>query len=236
VQPDGAPVSAAGAAPTIGIGGHTPWPLPLDEDTRALGWQDAWRTLGADAPAGLRERLEAAWSEPGRHYHDTRHLGECLALLQAWRSAAERPAEVALALWFHDAVYDPHARDSEARSAAWAGAALAEADDAARRVAALVLATRHDDAPSDGAGDTALLQDIDLAVLGSPPDRFDAYDRDVRLEYGHLPDAAWRAGRAAVLRAFLGRPRLYRTAAAAAQLEAQARANLRRALDRLEAA
>lgn len=216
----------------------TAWPPPLDADARAAGWRDAWAALALAPPIGLRERLEAAWGEPRRRYHDASHLGECLALLRRWQGAAERPAEVALALWFHDAVYDPRAADNEARSAAWARSDLTAAGapaDVARRVAGLVMATRHDAATPDAGRDAALLLDIDLAVLGSPPARFDRYDRDVRLEYAQVPEAAYRHGRAAVLRGFLARPRIYRLDACAALLEAPARANLDGAIARLEA-
>ena len=51
----------------------------------------------------------AAWSEPNRDYHDQRHLRECLALWARWRDHSPRAGEVAIALSFHDAIYDPQA-------------------------------------------------------------------------------------------------------------------------------
>ena len=67
--------------------------------------------------------------------------------------------------------------------------------------------------------------DADLAVLAAEPSRYQAYARGVRAEYTHVDDAAWRTGRAAVLRAFLDRPAIYRTAPMRNQ-EHRARANL----------
>jgi predicted metal-dependent HD superfamily phosphohydrolase len=99
-------------------------------------------------------------------------------------------------------------------------------------VEALVLATRHR-APAQGA-DAQLLVDIDLAILGSPPARFEAFERDVRKEYGWVPGFRYRRKRAAVLRSFLARVPLYHTAPARELLEAQARINLAGAVARLD--
>ena len=110
------------------------YPAPLDDATLGATWDAAWSSLGWPAPAGLRAELMAAWSEPHRHYHDQRHLRECLALWTRWRDHSRRPGEVAIALWFHDAIYDPHASGNELNSAAWASRSLsAPARTATRR-------------------------------------------------------------------------------------------------------
>jgi predicted metal-dependent HD superfamily phosphohydrolase len=196
-------------------------------------WQRLWRELGArEVNGGLMSQLVAAYSEPHRHYHTLQHLRECLAHCEAAGSLARRPAEVELALWFHDAVYDATRGDNEARSAAWARASvLAASCDAqvADRIAALVLATQDHVAPDD-APDAALLLDIDLAILGTSYARFDEYGRQVRAEYAHVDDAAFAAGRRRVLQGFLQRPRIYRTDAFHDALDQRARENLRRAL------
>ena len=81
-------------------------------------WRTAWRDMGLAAPQGLFERLHAAWSEPWRHYHTPQHLDECLDALARERPQARAPGKIALALFFHDAVYELQAADNEARSAA----------------------------------------------------------------------------------------------------------------------
>ena len=75
-------------------------------------------------------------------------------------------------------------------------------------------------------GDTAVLLDADLAVLGSEPAAYQAYVTGVRAEYAHLDADAWRVGRAAVLRDLLGRRPLYATAPGRARWEARAGANM----------
>ncbi len=220
------------------------WPDPLDDAAAAATWRGAWSTLGLTPPAGERERLEAAWSGPGRAYHALEHLRECLAWWLRWRDAASHPAEVALALWYHDAVYDARSHDNEARSAAWARDVVGNSavdlaagmvthrhpgpSAAADRVHGLVMATCHR-APAVGP-DAQLLVDIDLAILGSPPARFARYDADVRREYAWVPEDVYRARRVEVLSQFLAMPRLYHGERAHALLEDAARRNLATAI------
>ncbi|CAL9468414.1 hypothetical protein SUDANB120_02788 [Streptomyces sp. enrichment culture] len=185
----------------------------------------------ADRDAGpYADRLLAAWSEPQRRYHTTAHLADVLAridVLSADAPAADRAA-VELAAWFHDAVYRPDRSENEERSAALAERALRElgiAEDRTAEVARLVrLTTTHDPAPGDTNGE--VLCDADLAVLAADPDAYAAYAAAVRAEYGFVPDDAFRAGRAAVLRQLLDLPRLFRTPYGAAHWEAPARRNL----------
>jgi len=201
-------------------------------------WQRLWNELGArTVNGGLMNQLVAAYSERHRHYHTLQHLRECLAHLEASGSLAQRPAEVELALWFHDAVYDPRRQDNEARSAAWAGDSVRAAgcDEAiAQRVHALVLATQAH-AGEGGDRDTQLLLDIDLSILGATPQRFAEYERQIRAEYAHVDEAAFRAGRARVLQGFLARPFVYLTAPYREALEARAKVNMGQALAALQA-
>ncbi|HEX2545895.1 MAG TPA: N-methyl-D-aspartate receptor NMDAR2C subunit [Ramlibacter sp.] len=201
-------------------------------------WRRLWGELGARTiDGGLFNQLVAAYSQKHRHYHTLQHLRECLANLDAAASLAQRPAEVELALWFHDAVYDPRRDDNEEESAAWAQRAVIAAgcsEEVARRVAALVLATKAHDASAADA-DTRLLVDIDLAILGAAPARFADYERQVRAEYAHVPEEAFDTGRMRVLEGFVAREHLYATDAFRAALEQRARDNLTNSLAQLKA-
>jgi len=199
-------------------------------------WRAVWRELGAKSgDEALYRDLLACWSEGHRRYHTLQHLRECMAQFDPVREMARHPAEVELALWFHDAFYDPRRSDNEERSADWARDCVLRAGvpaDVAGRVHALVMATRHQAVPEDP--DAQLLVDVDLSILGAEPARFDESDRQIREEYAHVPDGEFRAGRRRVLREFLARPRLYSTEHFHSALDARARDNLRRALARLE--
>ncbi|HTH09764.1 MAG TPA: N-methyl-D-aspartate receptor NMDAR2C subunit [Acidovorax sp.] len=191
-------------------------------------WHRCWSGLGAQGDGlPIMQSLLCAYAEPQRHYHTQQHLSECLALFERHGSLAEHPAEVEIALWFHDAVYDVKAGNNEARSAAWARQALDQACASAERVdrvEALIMATRHEVAPQ--GQDQYLLIDIDLAILGAPRSRFDEYEAQVRREYGWVPAIIYRRKRRDVLRGFAGRGHIYSTQALRDALEGSARENL----------
>ena len=180
--------------------------------------------------------LTSRYSEAHRHYHTLEHLNACLRHLGDQRALAHRPAEVALALWFHDAIYDIGASDNELRSADWARNVLLEHGgnpDVAQRVHALIMVTRHDQPPQ--TPDQALLLDVDLAILGAPAPVFDAYEQQIMREYQAVPSAAFRSNRTRILQGFLDRPRIYHSEAFHDARESQARDNLMRSIRALAA-
>ena len=194
-------------------------------------WLRYARGIGiAGSTIPLLTQLIAAWSEPQRHYHTLRHLQECLERLENWGRNSPVRNELGIALWFHDAIYDTTRPDNEDRSARWASKALKllAADPLAiGLVGRFVRATKHHSSPRRVDG-LDLMLDIDLAVLGADRARFEEYERQVRLEYSHVPDDAFAHGRAEFVDSMLQRGRLFRTDAAHAELEARARQNLMR--------
>lgn len=184
-------------------------------------------------------RLDAGYREPYRAYHAWPHIEAMLAGLDEVRRAPEFASahfdEVEMAIFFHDAVYDPRRDDNEAKSAelfrVYAGKHAAIGAEGVERIAAMILATaKHLPDPDISM---RLLLDLDLAVLGSTPERYAAYVQAVRKEYAFVPDAAWRDGRAAVMKHFLARERLYQTDVFHARHEQQARINIAFEIDRI---
>jgi predicted metal-dependent HD superfamily phosphohydrolase len=199
-------------------------------------WCALWRRLGARSdPRPLHEEISRAYSEPHRHYHTLEHIAHVLALFDGARDCLRDPDAGELALWLHDFVYDPRARDNEARSAAYAARILDEGGvkpGVANRVTALIMATCHLGPPEDP--DARYVVDADLSILGGTPAEFDRYERQVRLEYAFRSEAEWREGRTRILRAFLERPRIFLTSEFD-RFESPARANLERSLRHLAA-
>lgn len=216
------------------IDGRAGTALP-PERLGAPRWQEMWRGL-APGPAdeALRAELLAHYAQAHRKYHALHHLEACLAHFDAVRGQAAHPAEVEVALWFHDAIYVVRAPDNESRSADWARDALrrAGADEAvAQRVHALVMATRHDVAPR--TADEGLLLDVDLAILGAPPALFDAYEAQIFEEFAAVPRDTFRANRRRILQGFLDREWIFNTATFRTQRERAARDNLQRSVQAL---
>lgn len=185
----------------------------------------------------MTPKLEAAYAEPHRRYHTREHIEQCLALLDKVPDLMDSERQILeFAIWWHDAVYDPRASDNEAKSAEMAKADLRDFDGVSihsrEEVARLIrLTAGHEVEEDDRLGE--ILVSIDLAVLGAPADRYDAYARAVREEYAHVPDDAWRQGRAAVLQRFLDAQVIFPDPAFAEWLDAQARDNLSRELSSL---
>ena len=195
-------------------------------------WQSAWAGLGvATANNELYQRILNSYAELHRHYHTLQHIRECFAHFDQIHHLCQRPAELALAIWFHDAVYDVRANDNEQNSARWARACLDAAtlpSEISQRVSQLIRSTAHHSIPQDN--DEKLLSDIDLCIFSSNQVRFDEYERQVRAEYGWVPGFVYRRERKKVLNSFLQRPAIYFSPYFYERHEVAARHNLRRSL------
>ena len=201
-------------------------------------WVETWRQLGVGDSPALRRLLGdvlGRYSESHRHYHTQQHLAECFEKVQDIIALAHHPAEVNVGLWFHDAIYDTRRHDNEEQSADWARNAARElgaSAEIAQRIHELIMVTRH--AAEPRGIDAQVLVDADLSILGAPSARFQEYEAQVRREYAWVPDDAFRAGRATILKQLLGRPHLFSTASFRARYESQARRNLEQSLVDLE--
>lgn len=198
---------------------------------RDLELEVAWqRHVTADR--ALLDGLLARHREKHRRYHTATHVAWVIRHVD--ELAAEEPMEhldeVIAAAFYHDAVYEPTYPANERASARLARRDLASigwSDDAVDRVGSMIEATEHGASATEPAtGDTAILLDADLAILGADPAGYSTYVAGIRAEYRHVSDDDWRAGRAEVLHRFLERPTIYLTATGRDRWEARARANL----------
>jgi predicted metal-dependent HD superfamily phosphohydrolase len=161
-------------------------------------------------------------------------------------SDTKDPLSLELALWLHDLIYDTNSADNEERSAEFASYLLNKLtlpQNITKRVKELILATKHDGRESGresgretiGSGDTsatdfAYVRDIDLSILGAPPNEYKDYIKAVRKEYAQYSEKQFNEGRVRFLRQFLAKDRIYKTEFFFDRFEDRARDNLFREL------
>jgi predicted metal-dependent HD superfamily phosphohydrolase len=222
--------------------------MPANVAALAARWRDSWQRFGIasqDVEAAGKPLLDA-YAGPARFYHGLQHLEDVIWYLD-WAKTAmmttkelveltpgERVkmfGEVELALFYHDAVYDPKTKDNEEKSRDWF---LRDArrfglpDDISEDVAHLIELTMHH--KNAISLPECVMADCDLSILGAEPEKFRAYDKNIRREYAHVPAAAYKLGRRKVLQGFLDQPQIFKTRAFFKYYEAQARMNLQTAL------
>jgi Uncharacterized protein conserved in bacteria len=189
-------------------------------------FQRAFAAAKLAVPKGVFEALADRYREPHRAFHTLQHIGECLNFLKQVRSA---PPAAALALWFHDAVFDPQRSDNEERSAAWAKTVIGNGALAAQ-VEKMILATKHGAATIDVF--ERMVADADLAILAAAEPRYSEYEAQVRREYAWLDDAAYKMERFKLLRSYADRVYIFGTPEFR-NLETRARKNLERSINAL---
>jgi predicted metal-dependent HD superfamily phosphohydrolase len=197
-------------------------------------WQRVCDLLCVDVSSCIAQKtyqqLIAYYAGFERAYHNLQHLSECLTWCHQVAPLIQQPMQIELALWFHDAIYDPQAANNELQSALWAKDFLASVnidESLIKMINDLIMATQHHQA--DNIQQQWLL-DIDLAILGSPSARFEQYQQQIRQEYAFVGESIYQQKRRQVLQSFYDRPRIYQTDFFFKQLERQAKLNLKQAL------
>lgn len=178
----------------------------------------------------VSDDLFGRYSEIHRTYHNLSHIDRMLSWFDASAQGAD---DVELAIWFHDAIYEPLDSQNEAKSARYFGDCFGKFIEPQRAgdVERLIIAT-DPKRPRSGHADEDLLIDIDLSILGASPKDYETYRVAVRSEYAVVSEVDFAAGRRSILQRFLA-GRIYATAFFA-QLESQARSNIENELGNLE--
>lgn len=187
-------------------------------------WDDRRRSSNSNE---VFEMLVKAYSEEHRHYHNLLHVAEMLNELGHCSNA------LYMAVWFHDVIYDPKAKDNEERSAELAEQKCIEvgySEEFADDVKRLVMATKHVTEPE--THEEKLICDADLAIFASS--RVDEYDAAIRQEYSFIPEEIYMQRRKDVLGGFLSRPFIYHTGKFRGQYEQKARENLKALIQGLD--
>lgn len=171
-----------------------------------------------------------------RLYHDERHIQN---MLWAWETKnlpmmLEDRLLGAIAILYHDAVYDPTRHDNEEQSATLMEELLGGylTDRQIDWIKGAILATKHLDAPSTVYPEYNWIRDIDLLILAGSAPEYKRYLWKIRREYGTFEDNVFMQGRLDFLNRFVSRPRIFLTNEFS-PLEPLARTNLEHERDRL---
>ena len=189
----------------------------------------------------LWQDIAVRYNETQRAYHSLQHIQQLFSQFEQINHHLNEPHLIALALYYHDVIYDPRRSDNELKSAEYAIEALRcyLSEDQCQPIYALIMmtATHQMDtlAHEDKISDAAYLLDMDLSILGAPWSEYDQYAQAVRQEYVHVAKENYRVGRIAVLEKLLAHSSLYLTAYYHKRLEKQARKNIKREISFLRA-
>lgn len=199
--------------------------------TLEKSWFELHQHYHFSEPQKVFNKLIAAYSEKQRAYHTIQHLYECLVLVDSIRSDLNDVYAVALALWFHDAVYDPQAKDNELKSAELFEQYLAQdlSIDIVQKIKRWIIATQKHELTDEL--DLQFVLDIDLAILAASSERFEEYEQQIQQEYAWVDPDVYSIKRKEVLTHFYQTELLYQTEYFQQSLEPRAKENLREILD-----
>ncbi len=198
-------------------------------------WSALHPATGTDLVNSAYTSLLTAYQSPDRHYHNWSHIEQLVTLYEAYAHQIADPDTVLFSIFFHDIIYNTRQSDNEEKSAE---AAVAHAQKIGypviktEKIRDFIIATKtHINTHQDPDLDYFL--DFDLQILGTAPDTYQAYTRQIRQEYHIYPDELYKPGRKKVLQHFLEMPAIYVTPAFRELYETTARQNIRAELNTL---
>jgi len=186
-------------------------------------------------------RIKDLYGQKYRAYHTLVHLEELFGFLDILDIDSKHMDYnvMALAILFHDAIYDVQSGENEDDSAKIFQEFCSDVGDSSlanlqSRVVEFILATKHHKAPKNGDEALAIFLDIDMAVLSKDASAYAAYAGLIRQEYIHVDRAMYCEKRVDVLQKFLEEPSIFSSRLLNSVLEARARANLQDEIDMLK--
>jgi len=198
---------------------------------------------GLGVPAELSSRwwddVASRYCEGGRAYHTLAHLIELFSYFDAEKFSD--PEAVALAIFFHDAIYNPRAGtpkneiDSADLFERYGQECLPAGSPPGLRKGQLIgkvrrwiIQTASHAVSEEDDEDCKLFLDMDMAVLGRPWEEYEAYSRQIRVEYAHVPAAIFYKARSEFLVKAAEGPTIFASEKFLRSKEKQARENMTR--------
>lgn len=137
-----------------------------------------------------------------RSYHNLNHIERCLVELEKLNLNEIEEAQLVIAIWFHDIVYDTQRVDNEIQSACYfvthvTNYSKRKSQVNAAEIVDLILATRYNE--NDNIRKFTYLcqkmREIDLAGLLDPIESVLETDSLVREEFKNVMDTIWKINR-----------------------------------------
>lgn len=194
----------------------------------------------ANEVAILWKALADQYQAKGRHYHNLHHLEKMFSELGNYPIPIYDQDALLLSIFYHDIIYNPSRKDNEVKSAETLQKLLLALGieplekyetntSLVKKTYAQIVATKDHLIPVENDDpDLGVLLDIDLAILGSDPEQYQAYTTAIRQEYRRYPDLLYYPARRKAMRKFLARPSIYHTAFFRSKYEVKARKNIER--------
>jgi predicted metal-dependent HD superfamily phosphohydrolase len=207
----------------------------LDKGRFDALWKRCSSLDGAANTTHVWGNLIKRYSEQHRHYHNARHLVFCLHQLDLAASYIENTDAIEMAIWFHDLVFEPRAKDNEERSAALfkIAANACFPPSFVDTVSEIIVATKHIDNPNHN--NEAYMVDIDLSSIALRWTHFCQDCSDLRAELSGISDTHFYSKKLAFFEALLKRPSIYFTEYFFTRYEDKAKQNILRYIPWLQA-
>lgn len=193
-------------------------------------WQNISKQLFGQNEISLWQNIVFHYQQKDRFYHNLHHLYECFILFDEVKHLLNKPNLVALALFYHDIIYDSKNNDNELNSANFAKNQLKNKipDDGLSIIYQYILATKnHQNYLTDkNFYDLNYLLDIDLAILAQNKKRFLEYNAQIRKEYKWVSSWIYYPKRHFILYHFYQKSPLFLTDYFYQKSEKQAKENL----------
>ena len=182
----------------------------------------------------LYDEIRLNYAKNENYYHRFNHIIAWLDLLIEYKDIIPNFKEVAFSWLYHDIIYFSEKPNNELISwvqaynkskQLWLWEAFSE------NVLGLVVSTKHTEAPKSEA--EKFLHDIDFSILWQSWEVFKRYEDDVRKEYSHVSDRAWKEWRKQFLEWVLQKEDIFYTQTFKDRFESQAKSNIQRSIDEL---
>jgi predicted metal-dependent HD superfamily phosphohydrolase len=171
------------------------------------------------------------YSQKHRHYHNPRHVERLLELCE---ELGVCDPDIGLAIFYHDVIYRPGSLKNEEKSAALARESLVRLGVPEERILVveeMILASASHLIPLEGHSLLTFL-DLDMAILGAPPDEYREYAENIRKEYPWLPGFVFSRNRKQFLERMLAEDHIFHTELFREKFESRARENISVELER----